>query len=204
MSRHNHKYWALAAIVGSAVALRSHAQSLSRVPPEKVEKISASLDKHLLPDGAGDVKVEQSQIVAAPGITFVPVRFKAEDKSGGSSIIEGQSRKKFFCGMYQLADQEPAKFLLAFGVGQTEAEECGGLQAIGAAEPHAMHGDLILIYSGSTLHDTMREPVILSWDDAQKQYLMNDALTEFVSTNSKKSYTVFNIRSLLASRAAKP
>jgi hypothetical protein len=106
--------------------------------------------------------------------------------------------------LYQLADEVPARFLLVFGAGQTEAEECGGLQAIGTATPHTKHSDLILIYTGSTLHNTMSEPVILSWDDSQKQYVVNDDLTEFVSANSKKTYTIFNIRNLLASRAAKP
>jgi hypothetical protein len=187
------------------VALQSAAQSLSRVAPEKVEKISSSLDKRLLPEGAGNLEVERSQVVAAPGITFVPVRFQAEDKSNGDGppIMDGPPRKKFYCGMYQLADDAPAKFLLVFGVEHTESEECAGLQAIGAATPRTKHGDLILIYNASTLHDEFPEPVILSWDDSQKQYAVNGDLTQFVNTHCK-SYTVSNIRSLLASRAAKP
>jgi hypothetical protein len=191
--------------MGCVVALPSMAQSLSRVAPEKVEKISASLDKRLLPKGASNLEVERSQVVAAPGITFVPVRFQAEDKSEGDGppLMEGTPRKKFYCGMYQLADDAPAKFLLVFGAGHTESEECGGLQAIGAATPHAKQGDLILIYNASTVHDQFPEPVILSWDDSQRRYAVNDDLTKFVNTHCK-SYTVSNIRSLLASRAAKP
>jgi hypothetical protein len=194
------------AIMVCVAALQSAAQSLSRVAPEKVEKISSSLDKRLLPEGAGNLEVERSQVVAAPGITFVPVRFQAEDKSndGGSPIMEGPPRKKFYCGMYQLVDDAPAKFMLVFGVGHTELEGCDGLQAIGAATPHAKYGDLILIYHAFTVHDQFPEPVILSWNDAQKQYVVNDNLSQFASTNSKKSYTISNIRSLLASRAAKP
>jgi len=206
MNKRRHKsLFVWLAMVGSVVALQLAAQSLGRVAPEKVAKISASLNKSLLTEGAGNLEVERSQVVAAPGITFVPVRFQAEDKSEGDGppVMEGPRRKKFYCGMYQLADDAPAKFLLVFGVGHTELEECGGLQAIGAATPSPKHSDLILIYNAATLHDEFPEPVILSWDDSQKQYVVNDNLTKFVNTHCK-SYTVFNIRSLLASRAAKP
>lgn len=206
MNKRRHKYLFVGlAMMGCIVALQSAAQSLTRVAPEKVEKISASLDKSLLPKGANYFEVERNQVVAAPGITFVPVRFDAVDKAATLQIPGLSSpRTKFYCGLYQLTDGAPAKFLLAFGVGQTEAEECGGLQAIGAATPHATHGNLILIYSGHTLHDTGPDVVILSWDDAQKQYVVNDDLTEYVGTNLMKRCTIFNIRSLLASRAAKP
>jgi hypothetical protein len=205
MKRRHHKRVSVwLAIMGSILALQSAAQNLGPVAPEKVEKISASLDKSLLPRGASNFAVERRQVVAAPGITFVPVRFDAADKSDDSPIMEGSPRTKFYCGLYQLADGAPAKFLVVFGVGHTELEECTGLKAIGAVTPHASHGDLILVYDAYANREDFPEPVILSWDDAQKQYAVNDELTEFVSTNSKKSYTVFNIRSLLASRSAKP
>jgi hypothetical protein len=206
MNRRRHKYLPLwLALMGSLLPLQSFAQSLDRVAPEKVDKLSASLDKRLLPDGATGLEVEKSQVVAAPDLTFVPVRFQAADKNAGLQVPGlAAPRTKAYCGLYQVAGDAPAKFQLVFGAGQTETEECGGLAAIGAAAPHAEHGDLILIYNASTLHNSMHEPVILSWADSQKQYVVNDDLTEFVSSNSTKSYTVFSIRSLLASRAAKP
>lgn len=205
MNKRRHKYlYVRLAMMGCVVALPSVAQSLGRVAPEKVAKISASLDKSLLPEGASYFEVERSQVVAVPGITFVPVRFQAEEKSDDPPIMDGPPRQKFYCGMYQLADNAPAKFMFVFGVGHTELEECDGLQAIGAATPHAKYGDLILIYHAFTLHEDFPEPVILSWNDAQKQYVVNDDLSQFVRTNRRKSYTISNIRSLLASRAAKP
>lgn len=203
MNRRPHRYLSVwLALISGIVTLQLSAQNLDRIPPAQLEKVIASLDKHLLPEGAKSLEVERDQVVAAPGIMFVPVRFEAEDK-GATLVIPGEPpRTKFYCGLYQITDGAPAKFLLAFGVGQTEAEECAGLKAIGAAAPHATHGDLILIYSGYTLHDTGRDAVILSWDDVQKQYAVNDDLTEYVSTSNTKSCTIFNIRSLLASRTA--
>jgi len=190
------------ALLGSVVTLPLSAQSLNRVPPETLEKVIASLDKHLLPEGAKSLEVERDQVVAAPGITLVPVRFEAVDKGGGSLVTEEPPPTKFYCGIYQLVEGAPATFLLVLGSGQSEMEECVGLKAIGAAIPHAAHGDLILIYDASTLHEKSREPVILSWESSHKRYVINDDLTEYVGTNSKKSYTVYSIRSLLASRPA--
>jgi hypothetical protein len=206
MKKRHHKYlFVVLAMMGCVAALQSAAQSLERVSPEKVEKISASLDKSLLPHGGNFFNVERNQVVAAQGITFVPVRFDAVDKAATLDVPGISSpRTKFYCGLYQLAEGAPAKFLLSFGIGQTEAAECEGMKAIGAATPRAAHGDLILIYTGYTLHSTAPTPVILSWDDTQKQYVVNDDLTEYVGTNLTKSCTIFNIRSLLASRAAKP
>ena len=192
-------------MIGAMAALQSAAQSLRPVAQEKVEKISASLDKKLLPEGASNFEVERKQVVSMPGITFVPVRFDAVDKAATLEVPGISSpRTKFYCGFYLLAEGASAKFLLSFGIGQTEVEECGGLQAIGAATPHAVHGDLILIYTDHTLHSTGPSPVILSWDDTQKQYVVNDDLTDYVGSNLTKNCTIFNIRSLLASRADKP
>jgi hypothetical protein len=184
------------------VVLQSAAQSLSRVPPEKVKQISASLDKSLLPKGASDFEVEQTQVVAAPGITFVPVRFDAEYKIS-DEVMANPHATKFFCGLYQLTDGAPAKFLLVFGAGNTELEECTGLKAIGAVTPHASHGDLILIYDAYADREDFPAAVILSWDEAQKQYVINDDLTDYVG-DSTNGFTILNIRSLLAPLAAKP
>jgi hypothetical protein len=205
MNRRRHKYLpACLVMMGCVVALPSAAQSLSRVPPKKVKQISASLDKSLLPKGASNFEVEQGQVVAAPGITFVPVRFQADNKTESSSIIEGQAPQKIYCGLYQIADGAPGKFLLVFGIGQSEVEGCGGLKAIGAAAPHATHGDLILIYNAFTPNTRLSEPVILSWDETQKQYVVNDDLTQFVGEGGDTGYTILNIRNRLAPRAAKP
>jgi hypothetical protein len=203
MNRRHRKYLsACLPILGSVVALHSAAQNLSRVPPEKVKQISASLDKSLLPKGANNFEVERNQVVAAPGITFVPVRYQASYKIEGE-VMDGPPPTKFFCGLYQLADGASAKFLVVFGVGKTELEGCDGLKAIGAVTPHASHGDLILIYDAYTLREDFPASVILSWNEAQKQYLVNDYLTDYVG-NSTNGFTILNIRSLLAPLAAKP
>lgn len=190
------------ALMSGAVTLQLGAQTLNRVPSAQLEKVIASLDKHLLPEGAKSLEVERDQVVAAPGVTFLPVRFEAEDKNATLVVPGEPSRTKFYCGLYQIKEGVSAKFILTFGAGQTEAEECTGLKAIGAAAPHATHGNLILIYNASTLREELPEPVILSWQDSPKKYVVNDELTSYVGTNSRKSYTIFNIRSVLQSRAA--
>jgi len=190
--------------MGIVLALQSAAQSLSRVPPEKVKQISASLDKSLLPKGASNFEVEQNQVVAASGITFVPVRFQADNKSESSSIVEGQAPQKIYCGLYQLANGAPAKFLLSLGTGQTEVMQCGRLKAIGAVTPHATHGDLILIYDAFTPNANLSEPLILSWDETQKQYVINEDRSNLARENSETGNTIFDIRKLLAQPAAKP
>jgi hypothetical protein len=204
MNRRNPKYLsACLAIVSSMFALQSAAQSLTRVPPEKVKKISASLDKSLLPKGASDFEVERNQVVAAPGITLVPVHFQAEDMSKDAPMMDGSPPMKSYCGLYQLVDGAPAKFLVS-KVDENELVVCDELKAIGALAPHATHGDLILIYSAHSPNTNLSEPMILSWDDAQKQYVINEDSSNFVREGGDYGYTVSDIRKLLAPRAAKP
>jgi hypothetical protein len=159
----------------AAAALCASAQNFTLKPlsPAEIQSVSASLDKTLLPDGAGKVQVagKQSfhvQIAGRTDVTLIPVRFSISEPG----LVQGINRDTNECGLYLVDASGKSRFDKVADSDTDGLIQCSGVDGVGLAHSPGAHPQVIFIFSAYTVHRSWSDPYLVSWSDNDGRYVI--------------------------------
>ena len=162
--------------------------------PVELQALQSKLDPRLLPEGNRNLEVDQKQSFrlmqeGQPVLDLVPVRF--------DTPIPDTTGARENCGVYVLSSNVPGKFFWTLGSDTDLPFNCFHLVAVGLQPFENDKPAIILLYSTEDpgLHEPIRWPYVLSWDDHSKTYVITDAWARDTGLDPKT--TIRDVQRLL-------
>jgi hypothetical protein len=191
---------ALCALALTVCAPTVRAQALSR--PLTAAEIDASrsrLSTSLIDGIAGPLHVDTQQAfeVKRSGgepVWIEPVRYDSKNPGAESTWNR--------CGIFFLFGKSPAVFVPTVGYGGMEAEQCGGLKAVGFSATDAAAPRLLLLYDASSPNADLHQPVILDWNAKSGRYELNEALSNYLEDAAEATSIAGMKKALLRYKAS--
>ncbi len=184
------RLYLVACAVFTTALITASAQS-ARLVPESWNYINLQqLDWGLIPTAiAPTIQHEQVFTLRAsgfPDLTISPVTFVASPEASPWSN----------CGLYLTPSGQKQTFINLFG--NDDPGHCRGTQSIGLmTEPGPRPRLIIICRVISPRGPTDSEPIVLSWDAANRTYERNERQTDWLYNQGSAVGTVANVRRLL-------
>jgi hypothetical protein len=165
---------ALLLCLSAATVARAGAQNFLLKPLSlaEVRSFNGSLDKTVLPDGAGNMRVAgghavRVQIAGRTDVTVIPVQFSISEPG----LVEGISRDTNQCGLYLIDASGKARFERVAESENAGLIQCCGVTGVGLAHSPDSHAQVLVIFSVHTIHRTWSDPYLVAWSDNEGRYV---------------------------------
>ncbi len=163
----------------------------------EITSSASLLDRSQIASFAGKLHVQKQQAFAvqSSGSSFrlEPVIYEANDAGSGNSVPR--------CGVFILDDKAKAAFVPTLGSTWTDMETCTDLEGVGFVEMGVDMPRILLLYSASSPNYSTREPIVLDWDSASKQYRGNKDLS-LALTHKGGNVSIAGMKRRIAEMAA--